>query len=290
MKAAPKTRLLAGAIIRLGITLFVGFTVSILTANPGDLYVSDNNGIHKFTPNGTHTVFSLMPTQPRGLAFDHFGNLFASTLHTVPFDRQGRILKFAPDGTFTVFLVGLHGPEGITFHRTAGNLFDTDSDVAPRDTFSQSIIQAITPTAKARVLARAVDTDFSHLFFDVAFDSEHNLFVADAFANSILMVTSSGKVATFATVNGPDGLAFDGNGNLYVSEQGNNAIIKIAPDATQSTFATGVGGPRGLAFDSEGNLFAAGHDDNNIYKIASDGTVTVFATGLNVPQFLAFEP
>ena len=104
------------------------------------------------------------------------------------------------------------------------------------------------------------------------------------------MVSSSGKVATFATVNGPDGLAFDGNGNLYVSEQGNNVIIKIGPDATQSTFATGVGGPRGLAFDTEGNLFAAGHDDNNIYKIAPNGAVTVFATGLNVPQFLAFEP
>lgn len=270
--------------------VFTGVVTATIKANPGDLYVSDNTSIHKFAPDGTHTIFAATPYRPRGLAFDKFGNLFVSTLHTAPFDGQGRIITFAPNGAFTLFLAGLHSPEGIAFHKAAGNLFDTDNDVSGGGTFNQSIIQRITPNGSAKTLAKAIDSDFSHLFFDAAFDSEHNLFVADAFANAVLMITPSGKIAYFATVNNPDGLAFDSNGNLFVSDQAGSAIIKITPDGSQSTFATNVGGPRGLAFDAQGNLFAAGHDDNNVYKIAPDGTVSVFAIGLNVPQFLAFEP
>jgi sugar lactone lactonase YvrE len=263
-------------------------------ANPGDLYVSDNTSIRKYAPDGTGTIFASGLSRPRGVAFDNFGNLFVSTLDTAPGDNQGRILKFASDGTFTVF-VNLHSPnEGITFHRLTGNLFDANNPTGT-GTFNTSTIQKITPSGNARTLTTLSDpSDFSHLLFDVAFDSDHTLFAADQFASAIYMVTPSGKVAPFATVNNVDGLAFDSAGNLYASDELDGMIIKIAPDGTESTFVSGLAeGPRGLAFDAQGNLFVAGHASNTgtvVYKITPDGTVSIFATGLAGPEFLAFEP
>src|SRR5256885_16335987 len=91
------------------ILIVVAFTAAMTphraNGSPGDLYVTDDVAVYKFAPDGTRTVFASL-FRPRGLGFDHFGNLFVSTIDTAHRDNQGRILKFAPDGTFTVFLTG----------------------------------------------------------------------------------------------------------------------------------------------------------------------------------------
>ena len=261
-------------------------------ANSGDLYVSDNDAIHKFAPNGVHTIFATL-SRPRGLAFDKKGNLFAATLDTGFHDNQGRILKFASDGSSSLFVAG-NGPEGIAFHNSNGNLFANFTD--PTGTFNSAIVQKIAPSGDATTLATISDAaEFTHLLFSLVFDDQHNLFVADQFANSIFIITSSGRVATYASVASVQALAFDAEDNLYVGDGGpanggSGNITKITPAGSQSTFAIGVGDIRGLAFDASGNLFGTGHGNNVVYKISPSGTVTIFATGLNVPQFLAFEP
>jgi sugar lactone lactonase YvrE len=132
------------------------------------------------------------------------------------------------------------------------------------------------------------------LQFSVTFDNDQTLFAADLFANTIYMVTASGKVAPYVTIGGPEGLAFDRDGNLYVGGSGPPAgsgnITKIAPDGTQTTFASGFSEVRGLAFDSGGNLFVADKGAGVIYKITPNGTVSPFMSGFNMLQFLAFEP
>ena len=154
----------------------------------------------------------------------------------------------------------------------------------------------ITPSGNAKNLATISDTvDFSHLVFALVFDTDHTLFGADQFANSIFMITPSGKVATYLSFASVEALAFDAQGNLYVGDGGpanggSGNIAKIAPNGSQSTFAVGVGEVRSLAFDTSGNLFATGKSNNVVYKISPTGSVAIFGTGLNAPQFLAFQP
>jgi WD40 repeat protein len=263
-----------------------------LQANSGDLYVSDNTNIHKITPNGTHTIITTL-SRPRGLAFDKAGVLYVTVIDTAPHDNQGRVLTFASDGTFTV-LATINGGEGIAFHDLTGNLYGTFTD--PTGTFNASTIHRLTPSGNDKTLCTvSSDADSTHLQFAVVFDSDHNLFVADQFAYRIYMIGASGKVATYASIPGPESVAFDTNGNLYVGDGGpingfSGNITEIAPDGTQTVFASGVGEVRSLAFDKFGYLFATGKSDNVIYKIAPNGTVSVFATGFNTPQYLVFEP
>lgn len=92
----------------------------------GNLYLADggNLTIYKFTPNGTQSVFAG-PTAfsagqgPIGLAFDKFGNLFASTEGN---DGNDTVLKFTPNATVSMFTSGLNHPRGLSFD-SDGNLF-----------------------------------------------------------------------------------------------------------------------------------------------------------------------
>jgi sugar lactone lactonase YvrE len=105
----------------------------------GNLYVSDHvdQTIYKFTPSGTQSVFAGPGSfsgvvRPEGLAFDKFGNLFASTFSNAG-NGSDTILKFTPNGTASTFATGLSAPRGLAFD-SAGNLFVTESVLgAPSD-------------------------------------------------------------------------------------------------------------------------------------------------------------
>jgi DNA-binding beta-propeller fold protein YncE len=97
----------------------------------GNLFAADVTGqtIYKFTPDGTRSIFvgpeafTNAETGPIGLAFDHFGNLFVSTL-VFPYNND-RILKFTPHGVKRTFASGLPSPRGLIFD-SAGKLFVAD--------------------------------------------------------------------------------------------------------------------------------------------------------------------
>ena len=94
----------------------------------GHLYVSTegNEGgaggdaILVFAPDGTESTFATDLADPRGLAFDLFGNLFVAELKAA---APGDILKFSRNGGQTVFASGIGRPEGnggpefLTFHQ-----------------------------------------------------------------------------------------------------------------------------------------------------------------------------
>jgi hypothetical protein len=149
--------------------------------------------------------------------------------------------------------------------------------------------------------------------FDLAFDNEGNLFVADAGDQTIYKFTpdATGSIfvgpSAFPPDQGAAGLAFDEFGNLFASTElcatctGEGVILKFTPDGTGTTFAEVNNYARGLAFDGQGNLFVAevGFIDTNTYpapgdilKFAPDGTRTVFASeigdGNAGPEFLTF--
>src|SRR4029077_13977148 len=99
--------------------IYLAFTVVILAigavpANgaPIDLFVSANgtanNGggfIYEYNPGGVQSIFASGLSRPRGVAFDHFGNLFVvtNTLDSVSGTFQPSIAKITPDGVQSTF-------------------------------------------------------------------------------------------------------------------------------------------------------------------------------------------
>jgi len=67
----------------------------------GNLFVSHEDSIIKFTPDGTRSTFASGLKSLLGLAFDKGGNLFAA-------DHGVRaIVKFTPDGSKSTFATGI---------------------------------------------------------------------------------------------------------------------------------------------------------------------------------------
>jgi hypothetical protein len=91
----------------------------------GNLFAADGwfQTIYKFTPDGTPSVFAgpsafTPDSNPVGLAFDRFGNLFVSTQANVGNDT---ILEFTPDSVESTYATGVNYPRGLAFDRR--NLF-----------------------------------------------------------------------------------------------------------------------------------------------------------------------
>jgi sugar lactone lactonase YvrE len=130
--------------------------------------------------------------------------------------------------------------------------------------------------------------------YAIAFDSSHNLWVADSDGNRVLEYkapystdeaasivigqpnfTSLASATTQTGLETPNDLAFDSSGNLWVVDSSNNRVLEYkAPlstgeaaslvigqpnftSANTETTSTGLNGPNGLAFDSSGNLWVA---------------------------------
>lgn len=125
----------------------------------------------------------------------------------------------------------------------------------------------------------------------LAFDYDHNLYVADYGAGNIARFTPDGQRSVFSTNGGPYAIAFDGAGNLYGAYyfQG----IEFTPPGGGGHGTNFAGGAAaftyGLAFDAGGNYYVSGYPDR-IYKFAPGALIgTLFATNLNDPRGLAFD-
>ena len=142
----------------------------------------------------------------------------------------------------------------------------------------------------------------------IAADSTGNLFVADAFTNTIRKVTSAGVVSTIAgsavpggsldangtaaRFNFPTGVAVDGAGNLYVADAYNDTVRKITSDGSVATLAGLAGSPGasgttvtdalfnqpiGVAVDGSGTVYVADTVNCTVRKITASGAVTTVA-------------
>jgi sugar lactone lactonase YvrE len=295
-------------ITKLTYTAFVVLTIAIgtLTADGAvdDLFASingtgDNGGgfVYKYTPNSAQSIFAAGLSQPRGVAFDRFGNLFVATTTSVFGNFTGAILKIAPDGTQTTF-ANVVGPsasfflEGLAFDR-AGNLFvmaqdKTDPDLA-------TTIYKFTPDGVQSTFGSVPSEGFS-----LAFDSTGNLFAtAAAGEQDVYKFTPDGTRSVFVEVpvgtGPPIGLAFDRFDNLFVSTSA--GVYKFTPDGVGTIFATGLVEVRGLAFGRNGSLFVAelydNGEGNDILRFTPGGARHVFAIvpgqADGDPEFLAFQ-
>jgi hypothetical protein len=271
-----------------------------ITAHAQDLYVSANypGGDHKvfeFTPSGVQSIYASGLNNPRGVAFDSIGNLFATTAHDAGEIEIGKVLKFNLRNHVSTFgSAAKFFFEGLAID-IGGNVYVmADDDTSPAQA---GTIFKFTPDGERLVFGSIPGQGFG-----LAFDSAGNLYAADAGDLAIYKFAPDGTrsifvgPSAFAPETGPVGLAFDGANNLFVSTEGdpgNDTVLAFTPNGIESTFAMGLNDPKGLAFDSPGNLFVAEANPpptGDILKITPEGIRTVFASDFGRPEFLTFGP
>lgn len=292
----------------------------------GNVFVADygNNLIREITPTGLVSTFAgsgfsgynngtgLLAsfTQPTGITIDGAGNLFVA-------DAGNNLIREITSAGAVTTLAGADTVGSVNAADTSSSFFDpmavaVDSKdnvyVADAGNNLIRLISGGNVTTFAGTINTGTTTTLSPFNnpSGIAIDASGNIFVANYLANTILEVSPSGVVSTYAGTgkaganNGPaasatffypNSVAVDAADNLYVSDGVNNLIRKITPAGMVSTLAgsgnagavdsTGVNasfnGPAGLTVDATGNVYVADANNNLIRKITPTGVVTTLA-------------
>jgi sugar lactone lactonase YvrE len=151
---------------------------------------------------------------------------------------------------------------------------------------------------------------------NVAVNAQGDVFIADTYNNRVVKVTpqgqvvavagdgvagysGDGKLAAFAELNEPTGLAVDSRGNLYIADSANNVIRRVdartgiittvAGDYAADKASDGLGGfsgdggpatsarlndPQGVAVDGAGDLFIADTFNNAVREVTPAGVIS----------------
>jgi DNA-binding beta-propeller fold protein YncE len=243
------------------------------------------------------------------------------------------IIATISGGTTTVFAgslsaYGEHGDGGqasaASLYHPGGSAVDATGDVFIADS-GDNVIREVTPAGIIKRIAGlghagpfgfpASASSLDHPQ-NVAVNAQGDVFIADTYNNRVLKVTPSGQVtavagdgsagysgdgrlATFAKLNEPTGVAVDAQGNLYVADSANNVIRRVdagtgiittvAGDYAADKADGGLGGfsgdggpatsaqlnaPQGVAVDGAGDLFIADTFNNAIREVTPAGTIT----------------
>jgi DNA-binding beta-propeller fold protein YncE len=252
-----KPKILRNTLLSLGAALAA--VLVPITAHAQNLYVSANvpggsHAIFEYTPDGMQSTYATGLNNPRGLAFDSIGNLFATTAHNADDIDLGKVLKFNPrNHRSTVGSAAHFFFEGLAID-IAGNAYVmANDDTSPTDA---STIFKFTPNGD-----RIIFGSIPGQGWGLAFDSTGNFYAAQGPINfggeSVIYKFAPDGTRTvfadsdqFAEGEYPVGLAFDSSGNLFVSietftDLGADSIVYFTPMGVKTTFATGLTFPRG---------------------------------------------
>jgi uncharacterized protein (TIGR03437 family) len=256
----------------------------------GNLYIADasNRRVRKVTPAGI--ISTIAGTGVEGFSGDggqatsaQLGRptavIFSAGVLYVADSSNQRIRRVDGNGTITTIagngVAGFSGDGGPATNASlatplgmamdsVGNLYFADGD--------NNRVRRITPGGVIATVAgngigrfsgdQGLATNASlNIPWDVAFDSQGNLFIADAGNNRVRKVDSSGVISTVAgtgvdgfsgdggaaaeaMLNFPWGLATDATGSVYIADRVNNRVRKVSGN---------LAGPPSLAENSTVN-------------------------------------
>ncbi len=249
--------------------------LGVAVDSAGSVYVADwgNNTIRKITPDGAvstlagkagsqgsgdGTVSMARLDEPSGVAVDGAGNVYVVEYNS---GLNPTIRKITPSGVVST-LARLSAIGGSDSYRPYGVTVDSAGTVYVANG-RNSTVQKITPAGVVSTLAGLAgksgsdDGTGANARFSfpsgVAVDSAGNVYVADAWNDTIRKITPGGVVSTLAGLGessgsddgpgsaarfaGPSDVAVDSVGNVYVADSGNHTIRKITPEGAVSTLA-----------------------------------------------------
>jgi sugar lactone lactonase YvrE len=215
------------------------------TDSEGNVYVAAGSParVYRITPDGrAGIIFAPQELQVQALVVNASGVIYAAT---------------SPDGK----VYRIEHKEPPTSKKKKGNKKDEEPEPAP--TSQEDGLKA--PQAPA-----AIDTSFSpaivfnpetKYIWDLALDSQGNLFVATGDRGEIFKVSNSGEHALFFKSDEAHirVLAFDHQGNLIAGSDGSGLVYRISPAGEAFVLYSA---PKkeitALAVDAQGNIYAAG--------------------------------
>lgn len=262
-------------------------------------------------------------------AFDGTVYVSNSGANVVSAVANGSTTAFA--GSLTAY--GEHGDGGqavsASLYHPGGSAEDAKGDVFIADS-GDNVVREVTP---AGVISRVAGTGIAGLGYagpggfpaalssldhpqNVAVNAQGDVFIADTYNNRVVKVTPQGQVvavvgdgvagysgdgrlAAFAELNEPTGVALDAQGNLYIADSANNVIRRVdaktgiittvAGDYAADQANGGLGGfsgdggpatsaqlndPQGVAVDGAGDLFIADTFNNAIREVTPAGIIS----------------
>jgi sugar lactone lactonase YvrE len=262
-------------------------------------------------------------------AFDGTVYVSNSGANEVSAVANGSTTAFA--GSLSAY--GEHGDGGqavsASLFHPGGSAEDAKGDVFIADS-GDNVIREVTP---AGVIRRIAGTGIAGLGYagpagfpaalssldhpqNVAVNAQGDVFIADTYNNRVVKITPQGQVVTvagdgvagysgdgrlaaFAELNQPTGLAVDAKGNLYIADSANNVIRRVAAttgiitsvagDYAADKANGGLGGfsgdggpatsaqlndPQGVAVDGAGDLFIADTFNNAIREVTPAGVIS----------------
>jgi trimeric autotransporter adhesin len=258
---------------------------------------------------------------PWGVATDASGGVYFTSINCVFRIAQNGVLTriagtsrpgFSGDGGAAVSSQ-LNGPTGLVVD-ASGDIYvaDTGNNRIRRISLDGLITTAV-GGGRGGDNVQATEAQLNGPY-GVAVDPNGSLYVADAFSNRVLKVSSVGVVTTIAgngtpglagdggqalaaQLNGPNAVPLDRAGNIYISDFKNSRIRMVSVPGVISTVAgpniAGFSGDsgkavaaqlqqvHGLVVDDAGNLFIADTGNSRIRKVSTDGGISTVAGGGN---------
>jgi sugar lactone lactonase YvrE len=253
-------------------------------------------------------------SDPFGIAVDRRGNVIVADA-----GQNNRIRRITVDGKVQTIAGSAEGfADGVAlqaqFNTPSGIVIDPKGNIVIADTSNNRVRKLSKDGATVTTIAGTGEAGLhdgpsAEAKFDgpigIAVDRHGNLFIADAYNDSIRKLTTEGVVSTVAGTGAPgysdgpahaamfdtpSGIAVDRDGNLFVADTGNRAIRKINLKGEVSTLAgksegeqgreANLNRPVGIVVTGDGFLFVSDAETGRIIRIAPDGEIKTYAGGV----------
>ena len=286
---------------------FLNFPEGVAVDSANNLVVADfgNSEAREFTLGGAIAAFGQLNGTPIGVAADASGNFFVT-------DNEPLVLEISKAGVTSIIAgdsqPGYSGDKGpatsAMISSPTGVAVDTSDNVYFTDYSNHKIRKVTSSTGVITTIAgdgtAAYSGDSGPALsagmdpFDVALDSQGNLYVADFLNSRVRKITPAGIITTVAgngapgysgdggpamaaKLNAPSGVAVDYSGNLYIADRGNGVLRRVDTLGLITTIAgTGVSTP---SIGDGGPAIAAQLDP---FRLSLDGVGNVYvADSLN---------
>ncbi|MGD0299632.1 MAG: hypothetical protein ABSE86_21285 [Bryobacteraceae bacterium] len=283
---------------------FLNFPQGLAVDSANNLVVADtgNSIARRFSFGGSINTFGQLMGAPVAVAVDTSGNFYVT-------DDEPLVLEISKTGATSIIAgdaqSGYSGdggpatsamianPTGVAVD-AAGNVYftdDTNSRIR-KVTISSGVVTTIAGNGKPNysgdngpALNAGLDP------FDVAVDSQGNLYVADSLNSRVRKIALDGTITTVAGtgiagyagdggpavaagIAFPTGVAVDGAGNLYIADHGNAVVRRV----TATGLITTIAGTPGLSMPSAGDGGPAAGAQLDPWKVTVDPAGDVYVT------------